>query len=48
MLVIGDKEQEDGGATIRMRDGEDKGFFAVKELVAKLTEEAQIPQPAVE
>ena len=37
MLVIGDKEAETGGATVRLRDGTDKGYMAPDELVAFLT-----------
>ena len=48
MLVVGDKEKEERGATIRMRDGVDKGFFGLSELASMLTKEAQIPEPAVE
>ena len=43
MLVVGEKEVEDGGATIRMRDGTDRGFFALDDLVKVLVEEAKVP-----
>ena len=43
MLVVGDKEVSEGGATVRMRDGTDRGFFALSPLVDELTREAAIP-----
>jgi threonyl-tRNA synthetase len=48
MLVIGDKEVEDQGATIRMRDGENRGFKPVQELAALLLKEAQVPDSPVQ
>lgn len=44
MLVIGEKEVEEGGATIRMRDGTDRGFFSLEKLVEALVEEAKVPE----
>jgi threonyl-tRNA synthetase len=43
MLVVGDKETESGGATVRMRDGTDKGLFTLEALVAFCKEQAAIP-----
>jgi threonyl-tRNA synthetase len=43
MLVVGDKEVESGGATVRLRDGSDKGSFGEEDLVKTLLEEAAIP-----
>jgi threonyl-tRNA synthetase len=43
MLVIGDKEAESGGATVRLRDGTDKGFMSVEQLVPFLKELTAIP-----
>ena len=49
MLVIGDKEAESGGATVRLRDGTDKGFMTLAELIPFLTELAAVPAfPEVE
>jgi threonyl-tRNA synthetase len=43
MLVVGDKEVESGGATVRLRDGSDKGSFDEESLVKILLEEAAVP-----
>ncbi|MDP2341743.1 MAG: threonine--tRNA ligase [Deltaproteobacteria bacterium] len=43
MLVVGDKEVEGGGATVRMRDGADKGFMANEALIAFLKEQCVVP-----
>jgi threonyl-tRNA synthetase len=43
MLVVGDKEVEDGGATVRLRDGTDKGFFSVEGLKAYALDAAKVP-----
>ena len=40
---VGDKESEAGGATVRLRDGTDKGLFALDALVAFCKEQAAIP-----
>jgi threonyl-tRNA synthetase len=46
MLVIGDKEVDGGGATIRLRDGTDKGFMASETLTDFLRETCAIPDVA--
>lgn len=43
MLVIGDKEVEGNGATVRLRDGTDQGLLATDALVAFLKERCAIP-----
>ena len=43
MLVVGDKEVEAGGATVRLKDGTDKGLFAFDALVEFLRREAVVP-----
>jgi threonyl-tRNA synthetase len=43
MLVVGDKEVEAGGATVRLRDGTDKGLFALDALVEFLRQQAEVP-----
>lgn len=43
MLVVGDKEVEQGGATVRLRDGTDKGFMAEADLVTFLKEQCALP-----
>ena len=44
MLIIGEKEVEQGGASIRLRDGSDLGFFATNDLVQKLLDDSQVPE----
>lgn len=43
MLIIGDKEVEGKGATVRLRDGRDHGFLAAEHLVAFLREQCAVP-----
>jgi threonyl-tRNA synthetase len=43
MLVVGDKEVEQGGATVRLRDGSDKGFMDLAALVPFLKGECALP-----
>jgi threonyl-tRNA synthetase len=43
MLVVGDKEVEAGGATIRLRDGSDVGFKQNDELIAYLQTQCATP-----
>lgn len=43
MLVIGDKEVEGQGATVRLRDGTDHGFLATDALLAFLRERCAVP-----
>lgn len=33
MLIVGEKEVAEGGATVRMRDGEDRGFMPTADIV---------------
>jgi threonyl-tRNA synthetase len=44
MLVVGDKEQESGGAAVRLRDGTDKGTMPLEELTKWLLDESKIPE----
>jgi threonyl-tRNA synthetase len=44
MLVVGDKEVEQGGATVRLRDGTDRGFFDVDALKGFLREHCAVPE----
>lgn len=46
MLVIGDQEVEQGGATVRLRDGTDAGFFLLPELLSYVARAAVVPEPA--
>jgi threonyl-tRNA synthetase len=43
MLVVGDKEVEQGGATVRLRDGSDQGFFALDGLTSFLRAHCAVP-----
>jgi threonyl-tRNA synthetase len=43
MLVIGEKEAQDGGASVRLRSGEDLGFMEQSSLLAYLKDQAKIP-----
>jgi threonyl-tRNA synthetase len=45
MLVVGDKELEQGGASVRLRDGTDKGFMDLEALSAWLQVESAAPVP---
>ncbi|MCP4499070.1 MAG: threonine--tRNA ligase [Deltaproteobacteria bacterium] len=47
MLIIGEKEVEQGGATIRLRDGSDLGFFKTADLIARLKKDAAVPNSEV-
>jgi threonyl-tRNA synthetase len=44
MLVVGDKEVEGNGATVRLRDGTDKGFMGLDALAAFAADVCAIPQ----
>jgi threonyl-tRNA synthetase len=44
MIVVGDKEEESGGAAVRLRDGSDKGTMPVEELTNWLLTESAIPE----
>lgn len=43
MLVVGEKEVEEGGATLRMRDGADKGLMSEEKLMEFCLNEAKRP-----
>lgn len=43
LLVIGDREVEQGGAALRTRGGEDLGYQSLEALVAKIGSEARLP-----
>lgn len=43
MLVVGDREVEQGGASLRQRGGEDLGYLSLDELVQRLREETRVP-----
>ena len=43
MLVIGDKEVENGGVSVRPRVGEDMGFMSVDEFASQVRAECQEP-----
>ena len=41
MLVVGDREQEDGAVAVRTREGGNLGAMPLDELMARLNEELQ-------
>jgi threonyl-tRNA synthetase len=41
MLVIGDKEQEDGHVAVRLRNGKDLGAMPVEALIERIKEEVR-------
>ena len=43
MLVVGDREAESSGASVRLRSGENLGALAVEEVVARIAAEGQPP-----
>lgn len=43
MIVVGDKEVEEGGGTIRLRSQEDKGFFKKSQLINMLQDMCKEP-----
>ncbi len=43
MLVVGDREVEEGGAALRERGGKDLGTLPLAEIVARLAAEAALP-----
>lgn len=43
MIVVGDKEVSENGGTLRLRSQEDKGFFALDELIKIIKEESKAP-----
>lgn len=46
MLVVGDKDQENGGASVRLRSGEDLGFMTNSVLKEFCLKQALIPDGA--
>ncbi len=42
LLVIGEREMEEGTVAVRSRDGEDPGTMSLDEFVARVTEEARL------
>ena len=42
-LVVGDKEVESGGASLRLRSGQDLGTQPVAELVRRISDESRLP-----
>jgi threonyl-tRNA synthetase len=44
MLVVGDKEVEGKGATVRLRDGSDRGFMTTGDLLSFLRQTCAVPQ----
>ncbi|RMG13125.1 MAG: hypothetical protein D6729_15570, partial [Deltaproteobacteria bacterium] len=47
ILVVGDKEVERGGASVRLRGGKDEGFLTTEVLVERLVGEAAPPELGV-
>ena len=47
VLVMGDKEIEEGGAALRQRGGEDEGFLSREALVERLGQAARLPKLGV-
>lgn len=43
ILVVGDKEMEDGGVNVRLRSGENLGFFTVEALAERIREDCEQP-----
>lgn len=43
MLVVGDREVEQGGASVRCYGGEDKGYVALDQLVPMIVQSAELP-----
>lgn len=43
MLVVGDREVEQGGASVRLFGGEDRGYMPAAEIVTMIAKEAEIP-----
>ncbi|HXW60706.1 MAG TPA: threonine--tRNA ligase, partial [Myxococcota bacterium] len=44
MVIIGDREVSENGGTLRLRSQEDKGFFALKDLISKILELTHVPK----
>ncbi|HXW53831.1 MAG TPA: threonine--tRNA ligase [Myxococcota bacterium] len=43
MVVVGDKEVAEKGGTLRLRSQEDKGFFAISDLINEIKQQCQEP-----
>lgn len=43
MLVVGDREVEQGGASLKLRGGEDRGYMGPEELVSFLISQVAVP-----
>jgi threonyl-tRNA synthetase len=43
MLVVGDREVEQGGASVRLYGGGDKGYLALDQLVPMIVQAAELP-----
>jgi threonyl-tRNA synthetase len=43
MLIVGDKEVEQGGASVRLRDGSEPGFLATEALIEFLRAQCALP-----
>ena len=43
MVIVGEKEVEQDGAAVRMRDGTDRGFFSIEDLIASCLADNQPP-----
>jgi threonyl-tRNA synthetase len=43
LLVVGDREVEQGGASVRMHGGEDKGYVSLEQLVPMIVQSAELP-----
>jgi threonyl-tRNA synthetase len=44
MVIVGEKEVEQGGGALRLRDGTDKGFMTLDGLVEWALEESRVPE----
>ena len=44
MVVIGDKEVENGGVSPRLRTGEDLKFLPLDEFISLIQEESKVPR----
>jgi threonyl-tRNA synthetase len=44
MVVVGDRETAENGGTLRLRSQEDRGFFAMDDLVSEIETQCQEPQ----
>jgi threonyl-tRNA synthetase len=42
MLIVGDKEKEDGTVTVRLRDGNNLPPMSIADFAAKITDECRV------